>query len=479
MEYILEKNPIIKLKKSKKTKIIATVGPKTYSYEAIFDLISNGANGLRLNFSHGTYEEKSNQIKWIRKASKELSKPVSIIMDLQGPKIRLGDFDGVIELEANQTIILGYGADYSKEGIIPIQFDLSSKLKRGDRILLNDGKIQGQVSSVRNKLIYLKLLNGGHIIKRKGMNLPDTILGEDVITAKDKKDLIFGSTTDIDYVAQSFVQSSDNIFELRKILKSLNFNADIIAKLETKSAINDLNNIILESDALMVARGDLAYEVKPEAVPVIQNKILNLSRLQSKPVIIATQMLFSMTGSMIPTRAEVSDVANGVMSAADCLMLSDETASGEYPIEAIKLMKKVILYTEKNSPEIENKEHKNQNTPSASICDAVVSLAENIKANAIVAETKSGATAKQIAVRRSSIPLIAVTSDLKTYQKLAIVYGVKSYLRPIDKFAASKLTDWLRQQNILAKGDIVVTASGKYPGVVGTTDTIKVRILDE
>ncbi len=479
MESVLEIVQKIKLKKSKKTKIIATIGPKTNSYDDIHRLIASGVNGLRLNFSHGTHQEKADQIKWVRKASKDLGKPVSIIMDLQGPKIRLGDFDGVIELSANQTIILAYGADYTKDGIIPIQFDLSTKLNRGDRILLYDGRIQGRVTAIRNKLIYLKLVNGGHIVKRKGINLPDTILGEDVITPKDKKDLIFGSTSDIDYVAQSFVQTADNIGDLRRILKSLNFNAEIIAKLETKSAIDNLNEIVNEADVLMVARGDLAYEVKPEAVPVFQNEILLHARQQAKPVIIATQMLFSMTTSLIPTRAEVSDVANAVISGADCLMLSDETASGEYPIEAVKLMKKVILYTEN---------HNNIETPridfssklaQAEICNAVVSLAQNIKANAIVAETRSGATAKQIAARRSQIPLIAVTSDLKTAQRLAIVYAVKSYLRPIDKFAATKLMDWLKREGILSQGDIVVSASGKYPGVVGMTDTIKVRILDK
>jgi pyruvate kinase len=470
---------IIELQSYKKTKILATIGPGTNSPEAISKLIKAGANGLRLNFSHGTHQEKEDQIKWILKAEEELNKPVSIVMDLQGPKIRLGDFDGVIELTKGQTIVIGYKANYAQDNIIPIQYDLSSKVKKGDRIYLFDGKIKTQVLTVKGKLIYLRVANSGQIIKRKGINLPDTELGEAVITAKDKVDLVFGSNKRIDYVAQSFVQSAQNVRALRRLLNSLNFNAKIIVKFETQSAVDNLEEIIDESDVVMVARGDLAYEVLPEAVPLIQRRIIKYCQQTSKPVIVATQMLYSMTTSREPTRAEVSDIAGAVLSGADCLMLSDETANGSYPTQAVKLMKKVILYTEQNREKEQSlKLTENSHNPQKAISKAVVALAQTISAQAIVAETKSGATALNIAALRPDVPLIAVTNDPKTYHQMALVYGVKSYLRPIDKFAATKLTDWLRQTRILNKGDIVVSASGKYPGVVGTTDTIKVRILD-
>lgn len=466
----------LSLEKYKRTKIIATIGPSTNSYDKIYALIKAGANGLRLNFSHGTHQEKKQQIEWIRKASKELGKPVSIIQDLQGPKIRLGDFDGAIEVGKGQSLRLGYNTDYLDSGIIPIQYDFSSKVKRGDRVYLFDGQIQAVVSSVSNKIIHLTAENSGILVKRKGINLPDTDFEGDVITAKDRADLIFGSSSDIDYVAQSFVQTSNDVKQLKKIISSTGMSAGIIVKVETKAAIENMEEIIAEADAVMVARGDLAYEVRPEAVPIIQEQLLATGKKLSKPVIIATQMLYSLTSNLEPTRAEVSDIANSVIQGADCLMLSDETASGNNPIEATEVMKKVIIYTEENASLVSIATSTDTSKQEA-ISLAIVKLAESIEANAIIAETKSGATAKNIAAKHTKVPLIAVTNLIKTAQQLAIVYGVKSYVRSINKQAAQNLTDWLLRQKILNKGDIVVSASGKHPGVVGTTDTIKVRIV--
>ncbi|MHB1865427.1 MAG: pyruvate kinase [Candidatus Saccharimonadales bacterium] len=466
------------LSQYKRTKIIATVGPSTSSYQAIYDLIAAGVNGLRLNFSHGTFEEKHQQIVWIRKASKELLKPVSIIQDLQGPKMRLGDFEGVIEVKSGQTIRLGYKADYSVNRVIPTQFDLAKKVKRGERIYIYDGKVRGRVDAIVDGNVHLKIENDGLLIKRKGINLPDTDFKGDIITAKDRSDLVFGSTEDIDYVALSFVQSANDISELRRLLNSLNMPAQIIAKFETKAAIDNMQEIIAETDCVMVARGDLAYEVLPEAVPTLQNQLIGLSRRYAKPVIIATQMLFSMTTSAEPTRAEISDIASASNNGADCLMLSDETATGNYPIESVKVMKKTILYSEAHNFQRVEFPDFIDNSNQAIISRTIVDLAESLDASAIVAETKSGATARQIAAKRTTRPIIAVTNDRRTAQQLAIVYGVKSFLRPIDKLAVSKLTDWLQKQKILTSGELVVTASGKQPGIVGTTDTIKVRLLD-
>ena len=470
--------PNVPLKKFKRTKIIATLGPATNSYDKILKLIEAGANGIRLNFSHGTHEERDQQITWIRKASAVCGKPVAIIQDLQGPKIRLGDFDGIVNVTKGQTLSFEYQSDYAKTGHLPTQYDLSQKVKRGERIYLYDGRVKTVVSSVRDSIIYAHAANDGILIKRKGMNLPDTDFAGDIITAKDRADLIYGSAKDIDYVAMSFVQTADDIFGMEKLLKNMNFNAKIIAKIETKLAVDNLEAIVQAADAVMIARGDLAVETPAESVPTVQRKIVGLGLRYAKPTIVATQMLVSMTDQPEPTRAEVSDVATAVFIGADCVMLSDETANGSYPVEAVETMKRIIRYTEDNTPIKVSYPDKRDQSRQLAISTAIISLAENIEAKAIVAETKSGATALHISALRPLMPVIAVTSDATTAQQLAIVYGVKSYVRPVDVLAASKLTDWLQKSKVLRKGDIVVTASGNHPGVVGTTDTIKVRVVE-
>ncbi len=463
--------------KFKRTKIIATIGPSTDSYDKILALIKSGANGLRLNFSHGTYEERVQQIAWIRKASETYGKPVAIIQDLQGPKIRLGDFDGVFTVQDGQSFTLKYGADFEREGHLPIQYDLSKKVKRGERLYLYDGKLRTTVTSVRDGVVHVRAENEGILIKRKGINLPDTDFAGDIITKKDKKDINFGSEHDIDYVALSFVQSPDDIEQLRKMLKNLGSTARIIAKIETKASVENLEAITKSVDALMVARGDLAIETEPESVPIVQRKAISLGILYDKPTIVATQMLATMTEMPDPTRAEVSDVATAVIVGADCVMLSDETASGQYPIESVEVMKRIILFTQENSPVTPKFDHSEETSRQSAICNAIIRLALQVEARAIVAETKSGATALQVASRRPARSVVAVTSVTRVAQQLAIVYGLKSYVRPDDKLAAAKLTDWLKQKKVLKKGDVIVSASGEYPGVVGTTDTIKVRVL--
>jgi pyruvate kinase len=471
--------PNVPVGKFKRTKIIATVGPSTMSYDAVLELIKSGANGIRLNFSHGNHEEKAQQIKWVRKASKEYGKPVAVIQDLQGPKIRLGDFEGIINVQTGQSLRFQYNADYEGTGIIPTQYDLSKKIKRGEALYLYDGKVRTTITSVKDGVVHARAENNGILIKRKGMNLPDTDFGGDIITEKDKKDVAFGSTQDIDWVALSFVQTADDVSHLRKLLRALGSNAKIMAKIETKAAIENLEEIIQEADGAMVARGDLAIETLPESVPIVQRQIIGYGLKYAKPTVVATQMLASMTEMPEPTRAEVSDVATAVIVGADCVMLSDETANGQYPIEAVKVMKRIILYTQINQMvKAVFDDPADKTSKQYAICKAIIRLAETIGAKAIVAETKSGATALQIAARRPERPIIAVTSDARVAQQLAISYGTKSYVRPDSKYAAARLTDWMLKNKVLHKGDMVVTASGRYPGVVGTTDTIKVRVLE-
>ncbi|MFI5270974.1 MAG: pyruvate kinase [Candidatus Saccharimonadales bacterium] len=462
----------------KRTKIIATVGPSVNNYEAIKQLIEAGANGLRLNFSHGTNEERSQQISWIRKASKEIGKPVAIIQDLQGPKIRLGDFKGIVTVKKGQSLSFKYQADYVKDGHIPTQYDLSKKVRRGEKLYLYDGKVRTEISSVHDGVVHVTAENDGILIQRKGINLPDTDFGGDIITAKDKADLVYGSAQDIDYVALSFLQNAGDIVRLRKLLSSLNMGVKVIAKVETKSAVENIESIVLEADVVMIARGDLAVETPNESVPIVQRKIIGLGRHFATPTIVATQMLASMTSDPEPTRAEVSDVATAVIVGADCVMLSDETASGKYPIEAVKTMKRIILYTEAHTPLTVSFNNDQDLSRQASISKSVIRVAEDVHAMAIVAETKSGATALQISSYRASIPIIAVASDARVVHQLSICFGIKAFKRPVDPQAAGKLTDWLRSESMFHKGDIVVTASGKHPGVVGTTDTIKIRVLE-
>ncbi|MGH7233875.1 MAG: pyruvate kinase, partial [Candidatus Saccharimonadales bacterium] len=435
-----------KLEQQRLTKVLVTIGPASSSYEQIRQFVKNGVNGFRLNLSHGTHIEKGEQIKWIRKAAAEFGSQVSIVQDLQGPKIRLGDFDGAVEVKRGQTLVLKHNANYNESGHLPTQYDLSSKVKRGERVLLFDGRVQSRVTAVKDGAVYIEVQNDGMLIKRKGMNLPDTDFGGDVITAKDRADLIWGASQDIDYVALSFVQSAEDIKQLRLILSTINFNSKIIAKIETKAAIDNLEDIIKESDVIMIARGDLAVETPAESIPVVQRNIIGLGRHYAKPTIVATQMLISMTEEMEPSRAEVSDVATAVIVGADCLMLSDETAVGRYPLEAVKTMQRIIKYTEDHTPlSITFKNDDTNQTIQDAITEAIIKLTQTVEAKAIVAETKTGATALSIASRRPTTPLIAVTNLARTAQQLAIVFGLDSYIRPATNKSAVKLTDYLRE----------------------------------
>lgn len=474
--------PSLALDQFKNTKILATVGPATNDYKSILGMVKAGVNGFRLNFSHGDFEERSQQIKWIRRASKECSKPVAILQDLQGPKIRLGDFEGMVSVKKGQELRLAYGVEYveGSDGPLPVQYDLSEKVKRGETVLLYDGKIRGVVTSVRRaeKEISIRIENAGILVKRKGINLPDTDFGGDIITKKDRQDIVYGSEEDIDYVALSFVQTADDVRELRRLLKNLSSEAKIITKVETKSALANLEEIVKESDGVMVARGDLATETMPESVPVWQREIIRLCLQHSKISIVATQMLASMMEQPEPTRAEVSDVATAVIVGADAVMLSDETAVGQYPIESINIMKRIIRYTEKNATVTAKFTVEHEYSISEAIASSIIELARQVKAVAIVAETKTGATAESIAGWRPKVPIIVVASEIRVAQQLALLYGAKSYVRPDDKLAATKLTDWLRQESIFKKGDTLVMASGRYPGTPGGTDTIKVRKME-
>lgn len=468
----------------KRTKILATVGPATHTPEGIKELIKAGANGLRINFSHGGEPDRLEQLAWIRQASKEIGKPVAILQDLQGPKIRLGLLkDNHLDVKTGDVLTLDSSVEEHDGGLVlPTQYNLAEKMKVGEPLLMFDGRVKSTVIEIASPTaIKVRIENDGYLMSRKGLNLPDTDFGGDIMTAKDNADLEWGSKQDFDYVALSFVQSANDIIDLRAKMDKLGYKAGIITKVETKSAIRpeNLEEIVRVSDAVMVARGDLAVEAGAEIVPVVQRRIIALCRKHSKFGIVATQMLGSMMESPEPTRAEVSDIANAVYQGADVVMLSDETAVGKYPIEAVGAMRRTIMYTQENSEVmIVNKDETRRRTDAA-ISYAAVQLAHDINASAIVAETSGGATVKNIAAFRPRVPIFSVTDHQATAQGLALCYGTRSYIcKEGGLDAAVKLAEELKKAGEFGEGPItLVFVSGHTPGKPGTTNNIQVRTL--
>lgn len=466
----------------KRAKILATVGPATDSYEKIEAMVKAGVNGFRLNFSHATEEQATRWAAWVRQASEACEKPVAILQDLQGPKIRLGDFEGKVELHEGQELRLVFKGEYDGANTFPIQYDLSQKVKPGERLYMYDGKVRTTVLGTEEGTVNVRVENNGFVLQRKGINLPDTDFGGDILTPKDLRDIEFGVTQDYDYVALSFVQSADDIKQLKAMLKEKGSEVKVIAKVETPAAIADenLEEIVKVSDGVMVARGDLAVEASPEVVPIVQRRILALCQQHGKISIVATQMLMSMVDAPEPTRAEVSDIATAVISGADCLMLSEESAMGSYPIEAIATMKRVIVYTQEHEPvrPILYNDEPHGADRQDSISSAVTTLAHQIGAKAIICETKTGATARSIASHRPAMPIVSVTSVPRVAQQLTLLYANKSFLREDGENAGYDLAKELREQDFFDAGSTVVVVSGQQPGVPGNTDTIRVRVLE-
>ncbi|MBR5408993.1 pyruvate kinase [Candidatus Saccharibacteria bacterium] len=469
----------------KRTKILATVGPATFSEEKIEELIMAGVNGCRLNFSHGEYTERDQQIEWIRKAAAKKGRSVAILQDLQGPKIRLGDIKGNhMDVHAGDELILDHGiTEHDGSNIIPVQYNLAEKVKVDEPISMFDGKIKAHVTAiVSDTAIKVKVENDGFIMSHKGLNLPDTDFGGDIITEKDMADIEFGASRDFDYVALSFVQSAEDIEKLRQILLSHGSTAQIIAKIETKKAIESdetMEAIVKATDGIMVARGDMAVEAGAEVVPIVQRKLIAMCREHSKLCIVATQMMGSMVENPEPTRAEVSDVANAVIQGADAVMLSDETANGKYPVEAVKAMKKVILYTQNHSHVSPiNNEVTGARKNYDAIADGVVRLAEKIDADVIVCQTATGATAAAIASQRPTLPIVTVTSNARVAGQLALTYANSAFVRPYSERYGLELAQELKDSGYLQiredKQDILAVIISGHKDIAGGTDTIKI-----
>lgn len=461
-------------KKFKRTKIIATIGPASEDSKKLEALLANGVNGVRINFSHGNYTEYKNIIKFVRRKARSLDRSVAVIADLQGPKIRIGNLpkEG-ITVARGDKLKFHYGSDYSLTGIIPVQHDISRDIKPKDKLFIKDGEIKTEITSVKDGLVCAKAFNSGKIISNNGINLPDTVFASSVLTDKDLADINFIIKNDIDYVALSFVQNANDIKKLKKLL-SKNSKIKVIAKVETKSATDNLEEIITHADGVMVARGDLAIETSPEEVPILQKRIIAFARKLKKPVIIATQMLDSMIENPTPTRAEVSDVANAVEDGVDAVMLSGETAIGNYPVETVALMKRIIKRTEdfliraKSQVAISADE-----STQIAIATAAVTLAEQLKAKVIIAESATGSTALNVASLRPTQPIFMVSHDKKVCNQLAVVWGGKPFLASKTLNPSKAVMAKLKRQGNVGRGDMLVTAFGRNPGVAGGTDTVR------
>lgn len=467
----------------KRTKILATVGPAVMNPEKIDQMVEAGVNGFRLNCSHGTDEERHEQIGWIREAAEKYGRNVAILQDLQGPKIRLGAFDGVVEVKTGEEIILDYSAPTKEGNVFPVQYNLAEKAKVGDPVFIFDGKVHTEVIEiVSSTAIKLLVKNDGILMQKKGINLPDTNFGGDVLTPKDIDNITVGANEDYDYVAMSFVQTADDVIAVKNRLRDLGSRAMVIAKVETKSAIleENLEAIVKASDGVMVARGDLAVEAGASVVPIVQRRIIELCRKYGRISIVATQMMASMVDSPEPTRAEVSDVATAVILGADTVMLSDETAGGKYPIETIKAMRDVILYTQDNI----NVDQVDVRVPEKSdiedsISHAAVDLAATLKAKAIVAETKTGATAMSVAACRPTVEIYAITPDKRVAGQLALRYAIRSFVRPEGDKLGLLLAKEQKDKDMLGEAPArVVLVSGRQVGLSGGTDTIRVRVVE-
>ncbi len=466
----------------KRTKIIATIGPASSSGATIAKLIRAGMDAARLNFSHGNRKDHSRRIRLIRSEAAKAGKPIAIIQDLQGPKLRVGEMkDGAVTLKRGAEITVTTRRIIGTSRIISVNYGrLSQDLKIGDRVLLDDGRLELRVIKKNSAGIQCKVICGGLLGSHKGINLPGTHLSLPSVSRKDKEDLIFGSEQDVDYVALSFVRSAEDIIRTRRFIRSIGKTIPIIAKIEKPEALVNLGEIIKAADGIMVARGDLGVEVSPEQVPLLQKKIIRACNLAEKPVITATQMLESMIESRQPTRAEASDVANAILDGTDCVMLSGETAMGKYPVQAVEVMARIAVQAEISlcpvPPDV------NVSGPGESVAHAACRAAEEQQARAIVAFTQSGSTALLVSKHRPMVRIIAATPDPRIGRLISLYWGVTPIVlktgRTTDAMIASVEREMLRRKLVKAC-DLIVIAAGVPVGVAGSTNMMKIHRVGE
>lgn len=465
----------------KKTKILATLGPSSSNISVIRELFLHGMNAVRLNFSHGTHEDHRKNIENIRKIEREYNTPIAIIQDLQGPKIRVGTLHTSLILHRGQEITLCFGEE-QKDETIPVQENIFPHLKENDPVFINDGIIRLKVVKTHRTSAVCHVVEGGEIKTHKGINIPETNLPNMALTKKDEEDLAFGLSLGVDFIAVSFVQTVRDIIKVKKMVQSAQHKPRIIAKIETKASIKELEEIIHESDAVMVARGDLAVELGQEEVPIVQRDIISLARRHNTPVIIATQMLESMITNPEPTRAEVNDVATGVLSEVDAVMLSGETAAGAHPVKVVTMMNRIIKRTEKYLHETAHKyelpELAHTDDFTSAIDAAAAVIVNQLKARIIFAQTATGQTVYRLTAYRPKAILVGVSDSITVCRQLSLAWGTES-------FFLEKITDTHNHayreliRDLLHKHEIdnharIVLITGKHPGIAGHTNTIHV-----
>ncbi|MBN1271097.1 MAG: pyruvate kinase [Candidatus Aminicenantes bacterium] len=464
------------------TKIVCTIGPSTSSPAALRELIQKGMDVARLNFSHGTQVEHKEKIRLIRQESEKQNKSVAVLQDLAGPKIRVGAIpEPGIFLEAGQTLVLTSSRRCSKKNVVSVNFPgLVSVVKKDDPILLADGTIELKVTNIKADEIVCQVITGDLLSSHKGVNLPSRSLNIPPLTQKDKKDLLFGIEQDVDYIALSFVRTKYDIQAAKKILKKHGKNIPIIAKIEKHEALDNTDEIIEVSDAIMVARGDLGVEIPLERVPIVQKDLIRKANERGKPVITATQMLRTMVESPRPTRAEATDVANAVLDGTDAVMLSEETAVGRYPVKAVEFMRRIIQNAEEFFPHGKYLQWIPSPHRSETVAHASCVIAAHLKAAAIIAQTTTGQTAGQISRFRPRQPIIALSPRRETIRRLALVWGCVPFLVSEFKGADQMIENTARsalKTGLAAKGDMVVITSGHPVGIPGSTNMVRVKQL--
>lgn len=462
------------------TKIVATLGPASTTEASIRALFEAGVDVFRFNFSHGAHADHQERFDVVRRLEAESGRPISVMADLQGPKLRVGTFpDGPIRLEKGAAfrLELRQAPGNAERATLPHP-EIFAAIGPGTDLLLDDGKIRLRVVKSGKDFADTEVVNGGPLSDRKGVNVPNAVLPLSALTDKDRKDLRFALDMGADWIALSFVQRPEDVAEARRLIAG---RAAVLVKLEKPAAIDQLEAIVEISDAVMVARGDLGVELPPERVPPLQKRIVRLCRSLGKPVIVATQMLDSMVASPAPTRAEASDVATAVYDSADAVMLSAETAAGQYPVEAVTMMDKIIKTVESDSYYLAHA-HAEHATPEGTVSDAITlaarEVAESIKARCIITYTTSGSTTIRASRERPKVPILCITSSLSTARRLAMAWGVHAvHMAEEQRFSAvvQRATEIARREEYGNSGDKVVITAGVPMGTPGSTNVLRVE----
>lgn len=467
------------MRRHRRAKIVATVGPATSSADMLKALFLAGVDTFRLNFSHGTQDDHARVHAAIRALEQEIKRPIGILMDLQGPKIRVGTLQGgKITVEAGETIrFVLSGSDGDRLAIPLPHREIFAAVAPDHDLLIDDGRVRVRVTGLGDDVIDAKVIVGGTISNHKGVNLPGTLLDLSPLTSKDRADLEFGLRLGVDWVALSFVQKPSDVIEARSLIGA---RAGVMAKIEKPAALERIDDIIQLCDAIMVARGDLGVEIPHEDVPGRQKELVRACRLAVKPVIVATQMLDSMVATPTPTRAEVSDVATAIYDGADAVMLSAESATGRYPREAVEMMDRIIRSTEQHKMYrsiVEATQPGEEQTPPHAIATAAADLASVIHAAAIVAYTSSGTTAARVARKRPSLPILTVTPSREVSRRLCLLWGAHSVLsEDVQSYEemVRRATAFAREEEFSRNGDLLVVVAGIPFAQAGTTNNLRV-----